>query len=391
MTLKRTPSWTGTLALVTMTALLAMAACAGGGGAATPAPVESGGDTLAIRNLTSLQLSKLMSPGWNLGNSLEATGGETAWGNAATSQALMNAVKAAGFKTVRIPVAWRQYADANDTISPAWMARVTQVVGYARTAGLYAVINIHWDGGWMQPTYAKQAEVNHRLTKFWTQIAHNFRNHDDTLLFAGTNEVLFEGDYGPPTVEYYTVQNSFNQAFVSAVRATGGNNATRHLVVQGFNTNIDYTLSHAILPSDPAPNRLMMEVHYYDPYNFTLNNDSKIWQWGAIATEASATETWANEPHADAQFQKMKARYIDQGVPVLLGEYAASLRSDYDPAGTYRRYWDQYITQSAVRHGLVPVYWDNGPASNHSSGLFDRSTGAQTFPDVVSAIVNAAR
>ncbi len=391
MTLKMTHSWTGTLALVALTALLALAACAGGGGIAMPSAAGSAGDTPAMRNLTSLQLSRLMSPGWNLGNSLEATGGETAWGNAATSQALMNAVKAAGFRTVRIPVSWRQYADANDTISPAWMARVTQVVGYARAAGLYAVINIHWDGGWMQPTYAKQAEVTKRLTTFWTQIATNFKNHDDTLLFAGTNEVLVEGDYGPPTVEYHTVQNSFNQAFVNAVRATGGNNATRHLVVQGFNTNIDHTANHTTLPSDPAPNRLMMEVHYYDPYNFTINSDSKIWQWGAIATQAAATETWANEPHVDAQFQKMTARFIDQGVPVLLGEYSASLRTEYDPAGTYRRYWNQVVTQSAVRHGLVPVYWDNGSAANHGSGLFDRATGAQVFPDLVQAIVGAVR
>ena len=132
-----------------------------------------------MRSLTSLQLSTLMSPGWNLGNSLEAIGGETAWGNPAANQAIMNAVKAAGFKTIRIPVSWKQYADANDNISATWMARVTEVVNYARNAGLYAIINIHWDGGWMQPTYAQQATVNARITKFWTQIANNFKNYDD--------------------------------------------------------------------------------------------------------------------------------------------------------------------------------------------------------------------
>ena len=131
-----------------------------------------------MRDLSSLQLSKLMGSGWNMGNSLEAIGGETAWGNPAATQTLMNAVKAAGFKNVRLPVSWKQYADASDTISPTWMARVAQVVGFAQTAGLYVHLNIHWDGGWMQPTFASQAEVNERITKFWTQIANHFKAHD---------------------------------------------------------------------------------------------------------------------------------------------------------------------------------------------------------------------
>lgn len=366
--------------------------CGGGGSAAGPGggsgtePPPTG-----MRDLTSLQLSRLMGAGWNLGNSLEAIGGETAWGNAATTQRLFDAVKAAGFKTIRIPASWKQYADANDTISASWMARVTEVVGYARNAGLYAILNIHWDGGWMQPTYARQAAVNARLKKFWTQIANHFKASDDHLLFAGTNEVMVDGDYGPPTPEYAAVQNSFNQAFVDAVRATGGNNAVRHLVVQGFNTNIDHTVAHAVMPTDSAANRLMMEVHFYDPFNFTLNTDSAIWQWGAIATDPKATETWAHEAHADAQFDKMKARFIDRGVPVILGEYAASLRTEYDAAGRYRKHWDEYITRSAHQRGLVPVYWDNGYPTNHQSGLFDRATGTQAFPDLITAIVDATR
>ena len=341
--------------------------------------------------LTSLQLSKLMSPGWNLGNSLEATGGETAWGNPLANQAIMNAVKAAGFKTIRIPVSWKQYADANDNISATWMARVTEVVNYAHNAGLYTIINIHWDGGWMQPTYAKQNEVNARLTKYWTQIANNFKGYDSSLLFAGTNEVMVDGDYGSPTVEYYTVQNSFNQTFVNAVRATGGNNANRHLIVQGFNTNIDHAYNFATMPSDSASNRLMMEVHYYDPYNFTLNEGSSIWQWGAIAIDAAATETWADESHVDAQFQKMKSRFIDQGIPVIVGEFGAISRTDLDSTQRYRAYWDQYITKAAYSRGLVPIYWDNGPTGNHAMGLFDRSTGAQIQANLISTIVNAAR
>ena len=370
--------------LALLMGLTALSSGAHAAPAATPAVA-----TASMRDLTSLQMSKLMGSGWNLGNSLEAIGGETAWGNPATTQALMSSVKAAGFKTVRIPVAWKQYADADDKIGAAWMARVAEVVGYAQKAGLYVMINIHWDGGWMKPTYANQVAVNARITRFWTQIATQFKNADDTLLFAGTNEVMVEGDYGTPTAEYVAVQNSFNQAFVTAVRATGGNNTKRHLVVQGFNTNIDHTVNFAVMPTDTTADRLMMEIHYYDPYNFTLNADSKLWQWGAGA-DAALSEAWANEAHADAQFQKMKAKFVDRGIPVILGEFGAIRRTEYAGSERYRLAWDRSIARSAWTHGVVPVYWDAGAAlSNHSMGLFDRATGAQVYPEIIQALVGA--
>ncbi|PTT84605.1 glycosyl hydrolase family 5, partial [Pelomonas sp. HMWF004] len=344
-----------------------------------------------MRELTSLQLSKLMGAGWNLGNSLEAIGGETAWGNPATTQTLMTAVKAAGFKTVRIPAAWKQYADASDTISATWLARVAQVVGYAQTAGLHVMLNIHWDGGWMQPTFAAQAVANARITKFWTQIANHFKAYDDTLLFAGTNEVMVEGDYSPPKAEYVTVQNGFNQAFVTAVRATGGNNAVRHLVVQGFNTDINHTVAFAVMPTDTARDRLMMEVHYYDPYNFTLNDKSTIWQWGAGATDAKAREAGFDEAWADAQFQKMKTAFVDKGIPVILGEFGAMRRTEYPGAEAYRLDWNRHVARAAWTRGAVPVYWDAGAATeNHSMGLFNRTTGAQVYPDIIKTLVEAA-
>ncbi|MCY4753719.1 glycoside hydrolase family 5 protein [Pelomonas aquatica] len=371
-----------------LAALLPLAGCGGGGSAAAAPAADTPTPTPGMRALTSLQLSQLMGAGWNLGNSLEAIGGETAWGNPATTQALLNAVAAAGFKTVRIPVSWKQYADANDVIGTTWMSRVAEVVGYAQKAGLFAIINIHWDGGWMQPSFAQQAMADARVTTFWTQIANRFKAFDDTLLFAGTNEVMVTGDYGTPTTEYVTVQNGFNQAFVNAVRATGGNNAVRHLVVQGFNTNIDHTVNFAVMPADPAKDRLMVEVHYYDPYDFTLNDKSTIWQWGAATTDPAATAAWGGEAYTDAQFQKMKGKFVDRGVPVLLGEFAAIRRSEYAGAETYRLAWDRYTARSARAYGLVPVYWDAGAArDNHSSGLFDRATGAQVYPEFIQALV----
>jgi endoglucanase len=345
----------------------------------------------SMRNLTSIQLSQQMSPAWNVGNSLDASPNETNWGNPLVNQQLLNAVRAAGFKTVRIPVSWNEHADADGNISPTWMARVTEVVGYARNAGLYVVLNTHHEESWLIPTHAFQASANARLAKLWTQIANNFKNHDDYLLFAGTNEVMVAGDYGPPTAEYQAVQNGFNQVFVNTVRATGGNNARRHLVVQGFNTNIDSTYKGFIKPTDPATNRLFLEVHYYDPFNFTINDKSTIWQWGAIATSPALTDPWADEAYVDAQFQKLKSRFVDAGIPVLMGEYGAILKSEYDPAGIYRTYWTKYVTKAACQHGIVPVWWDNGYDANHQLGLFNRATGAQVFPDLVKAIVDNAK
>jgi len=347
-------------------------------------------DASNMGTMTSVELTAQMGTGWNLGNSLEAIGGETAWGNPATTHALIDAVKAAGFTTIRIPVSWSQFSNpATFTIDPVWMARVEEVVNYALDNDMYVIMNEHWDGGWMQPTAAQKDYVNNRLEIMWTQIATHFRDYDYHLIFAGSNEVMVDGDYGTPTAEYYTTQNSFNQTFVTAVRATGGRNAYRYLTVQGFNTNIDHTVNFAQIPQDVdiAEHRLMMEVHYYDPYNFALNETSTISQWGSIATDPALTETWANEAYVDAQFQKMKTDFIDNGVGVILGEFGAILRNDVAGSETFREYYLDYVSTSARQHGLVPVYWDNGPTTNHAFGLFNRNTGELVYPDILDALM----
>jgi len=326
-----------------------------------------------------------LSPGINLGNTLEARPTETSWGNPKPTYEYFKAVRAAGFKSIRIPVAWSQYADKEQRIDPKWMAHITDVARMANRAGLYALINVHWDGGWIQATYAKRDAVNAKLAKFWTQIATNFRSFDDHLLLAGTNEIGVDGVYGPPTPENAEVQNGYNQDFVNAVRATGGKNKTRWLVVQGYNTNIDAAAKfNAAMPRDIVKGRLMMEVHHYSPYNFALNDKSDIWQWGANATDPKATETWANEAYVDSQFQKMKETFIAKGVPVLLGEYSAGLKPRFPGMRRYQKDWDTYVTHSAFAHGLVPMYWDTG-------SLFDRTTGAPKDTDLIRTIVEAAK
>lgn len=356
-------------------------------------------DSSGMGTLTSVEFAQKLVPGWNLGNSLEAIGGETAWGNPATTQRLIDSIKSAGFRSVRIPVAWSgHFTDTSTyTIDSTWMARVEQVVGYVLKDSMYAIINEHWDGGWQQPTQGDSAYVNHRLAVMWKQIAVNFRDYNDHLLFAGLNEVAVTNDWGMPTAERARVENSFCQTFVNTIRSTGGRNSYRYLLVQGYRTDINATIASFVVPTDITPNRLMVEVHYYDPYNFTINSGSTIYEWGMYAKDSKYTETWANEAYADGQFQKMKTTFIDHGYGVILGEYGAQARlnlgSPYLNAAhaAYRKYYMQYITRSLERHGLVPVYWDNGYTGDNAMGIFNRSTGAQAFPDIVNSIVDTSR
>ncbi len=344
-------------------------------------------------------LAAKMGLGWNLGNTLEATSGtsasETMWGNPKASKVLMDAVKAAGFNTVRIPCAWSAYIEDEATykIKDSWLARVKEVVDYCVDNDMYAIINIHWDGGWLEenPTYAKQEEVNKKQKALWEQIAAYFRDYDEHLLFAGTNEV--HADYNAPSTENIEVQQSYNQTFIDAVRSTGGKNAWRNLVIQSYNTNIDYAVNYLNMPTDATANRMMAEVHYYDPYEFTLQESNTVFLWGKDFT-GTGTASWGQEDWADAQFAKIKTGFVDKGIPVILGEYAAMLRAslgaaDYANHIKARNYYLNYITKAAVQNGMIPVYWDSGVTGDKASGLFNRTTGEQVHADAISAITSA--
>jgi endoglucanase len=339
----------------------------------------------AEHEVSSLELARQMSPGINLGNTLEAIPAETSWGNPPPSRALLQAYRDAGFRSVRIPVSWSQYVDAEDRIQPAWMAHVRQVADDARAAGLIVVFNIHWDGGWMNHLHRdRKVALNARLSRLWTQIAQAFQDCDDGVLFAGTNEVMEENVWSTPTAENLEVQASLNQTFVDAVRATGGRNARRILVVQAFNTNVDYALKWAELPKDSAASRLMLEVHYYDPFDFTINEKSKVWQWGAAARDPEAVQHWADEAHADALSRSLQARFVEHGVPVIVGEYGAYEKPAYPGMRPYVHDWIRAVSQAMRRHELVPMWWDTGL-------LFDRRTGVQKDPQTIRLIVESAR
>jgi endoglucanase len=329
--------------------------------------------------------------GWNLGNTLEAQCGETAWGNPAVTQAFINSVRAAGFNAIRIPAAWNCHTNpaGSTTIDAAWMARVKQVVDYAYGQGMYVVLNIHWDGGWLQdhPTFAFQTANNQRQRAFWMQIANTFSTYNERLLFAGTNEV--HADFNTPTSEHLTVQQSYNQTFVTAVRDTGGNNASRTLVVQTYNTNAWHGLNFFTLPTDRIASRLIVEFHHYDPYDYTLNPSGPCLAWGASFPQYSQC-AWAQEAYHTDLFGQIRNKWVAAGVPVILGEYGVARRPNLNLAS--REFYMEFVTRTAVNNGIKPFYWDNGvqPSANDSFALFNRSTGAIVDQGVLNAIMRGA-
>lgn len=358
-----------------------------------------------MRNISSVALTAEMGIGWNLGNSLEAiavngddfSGNETSWGNPVITKALIDQVKAAGFNTVRIPISWSHMLEdeATYTISSEWKQRVEEVVNYVLDNDMYAVINVHWDGGWMNdPTYDNQEAINDKLEAFWQQIGVYFRDYDDKLLFAGTNEVHMKDDFNAPTTEYAAVQNSFNQTFINTVRGTGGRNTYRHLIVQAYNTNIDHAVNFLIIPEDPTNDRLMVEVHFYDPYQFSLEENDGAALWGAENAGSPAHAGWGDEDWVDVAFEKMKTNYVDAGYGVILGEFGALLRTNpanttYEAHVASRNYYLNYVTSAALKNGMVPIYWDNGYTGDNAFGLFNRATAEVVHEDAIQAIISA--
>ena len=347
---------------------------------------------------TSAQVLAPLRLGWNLGNSLDAPDGEMGWGNPKVTPEFMAAVAKAGFKLVRIPVTWaRHLGPAPDyEIDPDWLARVDEVVGYARAAGLYSIINLHHDGadgwrevGWLslkdatgKTTEENNAAVRAQFVAVWAQIAKHFAHAGEELMFESMNEI--HDGYGEASPRHYTIINDLNQQFVNVVRASGGNNGKRHLIVPGYNTNINQTLEGFKLPNDPAKDRLILTVHFYDPYLFTLEAKTNTWGKGA-----PGCDNWGQEEFVVGQFDKLKARYIDRGVPVIIGEYGAVQQNGFED---YRRYYMEYVTKAAVDRGLVPVYWDNGGRDSGSDkfALMDRQGNSVYRPQIMEAMLRAA-
>ena len=341
----------------------------------TPEPDKTGMEQDAPDLMRNIKI------GWNLGNSLEAAGGETAWGNPATTLAMINKIREMGFNAVRIPCSWDQYLNDETTyeIKATWLARVKEVVDYCMQNDLYAILNIHWDGGWLENDIPNgyNEEVNNKQKTLWTQIATYFRDYDEHLLFAGCNEPNVEDEDDMATLLKY------EQTFVDAVRATGGKNAYRNLIVQGPSTDIDKTMQYMnALPVDETPNRLSVEIHYYSSWQFCGMEKDESWGkafyfWGeenkkyATGAYEGRWDNICGESYVQAQFQKLKERFTDKGIPVIIGEFAAVRRTLPDEQAQEghdlsRAAFDECVVREANARGLVPFYWDRG------DGVLDR-------------------
>jgi aryl-phospho-beta-D-glucosidase BglC (GH1 family) len=334
---------------------------------------------------SATEIAAKISLGWNIGNTLEATGGETAWGNTKVTKALIDAVKANGFDAIRIPCSWDQNLtdNINAKIKTEWLDRVKEVVQYCVDNDMYVLLNIHWDGGWLENNIneASKEQVNAKQKAFWEQIATHLRDFDEHLLLASANEPAVEN------ASEMAVLNSYHQTFIDAVRATGGKNAYRTLVVQGPSTDIvkTNTLMNT-LPTDTASNRLMAEVHYYTPYQFAGLTEDVTWgkmfyYWGTgfhSTTDTTRNATWGEETELENYFKLMKTQFIDQGIPVILGEFGAIRRSTLTGDALQlhldsRAYYLKTVVKQAKANGLLPFYWDEGSLGNNGFGIFNRA------------------
>ena len=343
----------------------------------SPIPAEVSGKT-------ATQLAGMMGKAWNLGNALDSTSdgtvGETLWNNKfPVSKEMFDAVKVAGFDTVRIPVSYMdkivENADGTYTIDSAYMARVKQVVDAAISANLFVIVNIHNDGGngvedmWLDITKTGDefTAVQNKFAGVWSSIANTFADYDQKLIFEGFNE-LNNGTQNEPSASDLSNVNELNRAFVTAVRNSDGKNSDRVLVVAGYNTNIDYTVMTGgfAKPNDTANDRLMLSVHYYDPYDFALEETDDVIDWGVIS----------DRMYMQNQLKKISdfANTDNIKMPVIIGEYGVVDKDNTIERATYLENLNTY----AAQYNIVTAYWDNGVTGNYGFGLFNRDTNAVT-------------
>jgi endoglucanase len=327
---------------------------------------------------TAPQIAANMTLGINIGNTMEAQGNENGWGNPNITQALIDAYKQRGFNCVRIPCNWDWSHIINtstEQIDPAWLSRVQTVVQYCVNDGMYVILNIHWDGGWLQDTVTQQAACNAKQKALWEQIATQMRGFDQHVLFASANEP--SGN----TAAAMSVLLSYHQTFINAVRSTGGHNSYRTLVIQGPGGADIVTTNNLMntMPTDAASSRLMVEVHNYTPYNFCLMTSNQSWgnmfyYWGSgyhTTFDVANNPTWGEESTLSGYFQSMQSKFASKGIPVVMGEFAVEGQNLTGDSLNFnlasKAYWYNFNMHTALANGMIPFLWDTGWIINRST------------------------
>jgi endoglucanase len=339
-----------------------------GGSSGSTGGSSGSGDTV---NAATMAID--MGFGANIGNTLEnTTTWETGWGQPLITQTFINGMASHGIKSVRVPVAWNTYA-TNGVIDSVKMNRVKEVVGWIEAAGMYSIVNIHWDGGWIDNEsntnkYKLTDDVKTKFASYWTQIATAFSTVGHKLIFEGLNEegkFYVNGDTSQ--APDYTALNQLNQLFVTTVRAQGGYNETRALLIAGFTTDIALTCVDAFtVPTDPAgTGKLFLSIHYYTPYTF-CGLDS-VESWGSPAT------TWgtaAEKTTLQDLFTKLATFSSQKKIPVIIGEFSVTRGEKYPRDSASRILWMETVAKTALSDSMVPVLWDTGSEINRTDGSF---------------------
>lgn len=332
--------------------------------------------------MSAAEIVKDMKIGWNLGNTLdcynvtwEVPDFETAWGNPRTTKAMIDTVKKEGFNAVRIPVSWNEHMNGN-IIDGDWLNRVNEVVDYVIDNDMYAIINVHHDDyTWLNPSKADEAAVKAKLVSIWEQLSDRFKNYDQHLLFEGMNEPRIIGgqdEWTGGTAEEREVINHLFQAFVDTVRKSGGNNSSRALIITSHAASIEAdAVNDIVVPDD---DRIIVSIHYYSPWDFAGGENGKS-DWGSDS----------EKKELDKGFDFLKSKFIDKGVPVIIGEFGATNKNNDSVRASYM----EYYVKSAKSRGITCFIWDNG--TKDEFGLLDRNSLTWYFKNVVDAAVKGAK
>lgn len=330
---------------------------------------------------TASQIVDDIRVGWNLGNTLDSyntsksgVDTETGWGNVKTTKEMITSVKNAGFNAIRIPVTWSEHMDG-DVIQEEWLNRVQEVVDYAYSQGLYVIINMHHDDYiWFKPTDATYDENSAKLKAIWSQVSERFADYGDRLIFEGMNEPRTVGsanEWMGGTSKERAVLNKYTKDFVDTVRASGGKNAERSLIITSYAASAETAAINDVVV--PSGKNIIVSVHYYAPWKFSEGQETAF-------TDSGKSEL-------DNKFAALSAKFRANGTPVIIGEFGCVNAAD---EATRSEYYSYYIS-SAKANGIKCFIWDNGIASGESSfGIFSR-TSLKWNDSILNAVMNAAK
>ena len=363
-----------------------------------------------LGEITATGWAAAVRMGWSLGNTLDAHGNstgfpllgggvyanttvtvlETGWNRPVTTKAHFTTLKEAGFNAIRIPVTWYKACDVDLNIREDWMARVKEVVGYAVANDMFIILNTHHDNVLFGLHDSDIEESKNNLIKIWEQIADAFKDFDLKLAFEGLNEPRTIGsteEWRGGTEEERANLNILNQVFVDTVRGTGGNNAERVLIVPTYAASANETAQRGfVLPEDPAIDRLIVSLHYYEPWSF------------ALRTGSGSVKTWSADNEDDTivitrAIDLAHELFVSKGIPVIIGEMGAINRDNTDA----RVAWAEFYTSYARSKNIPCFWWDNGSywvlrrlswGWEQTFGLLDRENTEIVHRDIVAALIH---